>query len=38
MPNETSTDFEQRVLPAYGVHADTEITARFVFRSEPSYL
>ena len=30
MPNETSTDFEQRVLPAYGVHADTEITARLV--------
>ena len=28
MPNATSTDYEQRVLPAYGVHADTEITAR----------
>jgi len=28
MPNTTSSDFEQRVLPAYGVHADTEITAR----------
>lgn len=27
-PNATSEDFEQRTLPAYGVHADTEITAR----------
>ena len=28
MPNTTSDDFEQWVLPAYGVHAETEITAR----------
>ena len=28
MPNSTSDDYEQKVLPAYGVHADTEITAR----------
>ena len=27
-PNATSEDFEQKTLPAYGVHADTEITAR----------
>ena len=29
-PNATSEDFEQKTLPAYGVHADTEITARWV--------
>lgn len=29
MPNETSDHFEQWVLPAYGVHAETEITARY---------
>jgi len=28
MPNKTSENFEQWVLPAYGVHAETEITAR----------
>ena len=28
MPNNESDDFEQWVLPAYGVHAETEITAR----------
>ena len=28
MPNNESEDFEQWVLPAYGVHAETEITAR----------
>jgi len=36
MPNATSDDFEQWVLPAYGVHAETEITARqslFVVRA-----
>ena len=27
-PNKTSDHFEQWTLPAYGVHADTEITAR----------